>query len=282
MASNQNIKLIEKTLWYLIASLLAILFIFPFYWMIVGAFSNLKQINAGRIGLWPSPLEWNWPDMAKGMVDPEFPLAFANSVKITVSAIPRVFISLMAAFALARLRGAGRNIVFYGILATVMIPYTILYIPHYIMFRTFGWIDTFWPFWGPAFAGDAFFIFLMRQFMLGIPRDLDDAAYVDGCSKWKLFTRITVPLCKPVIAVTAIFAFVGYWNAFLPALIFLSRSKNFPLTMAIYTLAHFAYQIPPWHVVMLGSLLSTIPLIIVFFLLQRYIRYGVVLSGLKA
>ena len=278
---REKINLGKKLLWYLIATGVAVGFIFPFYWLIVGSFSSLAQVNAGKMALWPSPVTWNLPLMLEKMRNPTFLTALGNSFQISASTIPRVFVSSLSAFALSRLPGAGKQIVFYFIMATVMIPFAVLYIPYYIMFEKIGWIDTFFPFWIPAFAGDAFFIFLMRQFMLGIPRDLDNAAKMDGCSAWQLFIHIILPLSKPVIAICAVFSFVGYWNSFMTPLIFLSSARKFPLAIADYILAHFVYEIPPWHATMLACLLTTLPLIIVFSVFQNYIKKGVILSGIK-
>jgi len=249
--------------------------------MLIGAFSTLEQVYMPQINLWPHPIKLNFSEINQYMKDPDFLIAYKNSFLIALSIIPRVTVSMLAGFALARLRGKGSMIVFYFILATVMLPFSIIIIPQYIMFNQFGWIDTYLPFWLPAFMGDAFFIFIIRQFIMGIPKELDEAAYIDGCSTWRLFFQIIVPLCKPVISVCLIFSFVSYWNSFLGPLIFLSRSSHKSLPLAINALVYQLYQVTPWNTVMLICLLAAIPLFLIFFLLQKYIISGFVMSGVK-
>ena len=150
-----------------------------------------------------------------------------------LSMLGRVASCALVGFSFARLRWPGKNVLFVITLSTMMLPFQVLMIPQFLIFKSFGWIDTHYPLWVPSFGGTAFFIFLMRQYFMTLPKELDDAAKIDGCSWWGIFYRILLPLSRPVLATIAIFTFMSQWNSFLEPLIFLNRSKNFTLALGL-------------------------------------------------
>jgi multiple sugar transport system permease protein len=170
-------------------------------------------------------------------------------------------------------------VLFFLVLSELMLPQTVTLIPRYIEFREFGWIDTWWPLIVPNYFGNAFFIFLLRQFFRTIPRELSDAAKVDGASEFRIFWQIVLPLSRPALTVVAIFHFLYNWNDYLEPLIYISSEEKYTVSLG---LANFRDQLSTeWGLLMAGSTMAIVPVIVLFFLLQRYFIRGVVLSGLK-
>ena len=161
----------------------------------------------------------------------------------------------------------------------MMIPGPVLMVPLYTEFRAFGWVGTLLPLWVPAFFGGAFNIFLMRQFFLTIPEELTEAARIDGCSEWTIFWRIVLPLSKPVLAVVALFTFLGGWNDFMGPLVMLRDQSRFPLSLGLFGMN--IDQLNDTTLIMAGNMLMTIPVVVIFFLFQRYFIEGVTVSGMK-
>lgn len=191
-----------------------------------------------------------------------------------------VFSNALVAYGFARLKWPGRDWFFAATLATMMIPGSVLMVPLYGVFRWLGWIGTLQPLWVPAFFGGAFSIFLMRQFFLTIPEELTDAARIDGCSEWAIFWRIILPLSKPVLAVVALFTFLGGWNDFMGPLIYLTRKHTFTLALALqsYSSRHNGVQ---WNYLMAASAVIILPIIVLFFLTQKTFIRGIATTGIK-
>ncbi len=200
-------------------------------------------------------------------------IAVASTVGIVVSSIP-------VAYALSRMRWRGRQAVFLLVLATLMLPFQVTIVPLYVIFVQFGWINTLKPLIVPAFFGDAFSIFLLRQFFMTIPDELSDAARVDGASEWQIMTRVIVPLAKPAIAAVALFNFLYNWNDFFgPLLYVIGNDKLWTLGIGLSefrTMHHVE-----WNLTMAASLLFMLPVVILFFLAQRVFIEGVTLTGTK-
>jgi multiple sugar transport system permease protein len=183
------------------------------------------------------------------------------------------------AFAFARLRWWGKNVWFIILLATLMLPYQVIMIPVYIIFRQLGWLDTFLPLIVPTFLGNAFYIFLIRQFFLSIPKDLEDAARVDGASSFRILWQIFLPNSAPVMLTVVLFSFVGSWNDFFGPLLYLRKLEQMTVSVGLTMFA--GYRSPNWTAIMAASTLSILPIVIMFALFQRYFVKGIVLTGIK-
>ena len=194
--------------------------------------------------------------------------------------VSTIFSSALVAYAFARLEFPGKNVIFLGILSTLMIPFAVVMVPQFIIWRYLNWLDTLWPLMIPHWFGSAWNIFLLRQFFMTIPQEYDEAAYLDGASRWHIFIRIILPLSKPALAAVAVFAFVFFWNDFLGPLIILSTPENFTLTLF---LANFnvAYRGTPWHLYMAAALVIVLPCLILFFFSQNAFLKGITVTDIK-
>lgn len=210
-----------------------------------------------------------------------FTLFAFNTLFITFCCIVgQVLTASLVAFAFARLEWPGRNLLFFAMLATMMLPAEVTMIPSYLIFRSLGWIDTFLPLIAPSFlGGGAFSIFLFRQFFMTLPRELDEAARVDGCSSLRIYASILMPLCKPIIATIAVFSFVAHWNDFLTPLIYLNSSEKFTLALGLqFFRGTYDTQM---HLLMAASTVVLLPVILVFFFAQKQFVRSIVLTGIK-
>ncbi|NRQ32408.1 carbohydrate ABC transporter permease [Nonomuraea sp. NN258] len=222
------------------------------------------------------PREWEFANFVRAFTT-ELPMGtfLWNSVVLTsLAVVGQVFVSAMVAYAFARLRAPGKNAWFVVLLSTLMLPAEITLIPQFTMFSTLGWVDTLLPLIVPNFFGGAYNIFLMRQFIARIPRDLDEAAALDGLGHFRIFTRIVLPMMKPALIAVGIFTFSWNWGWFMGPLIYLNSMENMPLALGVQVLyaTGGAGQVPPWNLVMVGSLLLTAPMIVVYFFGQKYMH----------
>lgn len=208
-----------------------------------------------------------------------FPRFLLNTTIITVaSMVGTLFSSSLAGFGFARMRFPGRDKLFVLVLSTLMLPDIVTQIPSYLLFRLFGWIDTFLPLIVPTFlGGSAFNIFLFRQFFMSIPYELDEAARIDGASTRQIYLRVILPLSKPVLSTVAIFTFLGSWNSFLGPLIYLNSLEN--MTLAVGLRAFQGLRGTEWNLMMAAAALMMAPVLIVFFVAQRYFVEGIVTTG---
>lgn len=206
----------------------------------------------------------------------------ANSLIICVlGVIGTVLSNAIVAYGFARVRWWGRDTFFALTLATMMVPFPVLMVPLYGVFKSLGWIGTLLPLWVPAWFGSAFNIFLMRQFFRGIPEELSEAARIDGCSEWRIFWRIILPLSKPVLATSALFHFLYAWNDFMGPLLYLTRKETFPLSLA---LQNFQAQNGgvQWHHLMAASAVTIFPVVVLFFFAQKTFIRGIATTGSKS
>jgi multiple sugar transport system permease protein len=263
---------------------LAAVWLLPIVWVVV---TSLK-VNADIVKL---PPEWiPWPVTAEHYHEVLFSSsrtarigrAFINSLVIALGTVVVVVAtSAMAAYPLARMRFAGRDVVFTLLIGSLMIPNAVVLVPQYVLVQRLGWLSTFQGLIVPEAAMTfAFGVFLLRQFFLTMPGELEDAARIDGASAWQVFTRIVLPLSQPVLAALAIFAFRSAWNDFLWPLIAVNRPEMFPLPVAL-ALLRSAYSSESYGPIMAGAALSALPLLVVFVVANRRIVEGVRLSGLK-
>lgn len=254
----------------------------PFLWMVSVAFRiPAQQFSRSLI---PNPATFqNFVELWQSLPDQAFPYLMFNSFKIAIlTLVGQILTCSMAAFVFAVVRFKGRNVLFALLLATLMIPAQVSLIPNFILFKYMGLNGTQWPLILPAFWGGAFGTFLLRQYFLTIPRDLVDAARMDGASLWDIFWRVYMPISKPALAALAIFTFKDAWNDLLRPLVYLPTDMH--RTTLTVGLAFFQQQLQlggKFTVLMAGALLSIIPLLIVFFFAQKQFIEGVVLTGLK-
>lgn len=275
-------NIFRSILFYFFALVFACFFIVPFWFMVTGSFSTIHQAGGAYFHLLPRPFQWNFPEMNELVVLPTMGMAFWNTSRLALAAIPSLLFSSFAAFAFARLRAPGKDFVFLAVLAILMLPPAVTLIPTFMLFNTLDWVNTFLPFYVPTIAGNAFNIFLLRQFMRTVPHTLDEAAKMDGASYFRIYWNIVMPLCKPALAAMLIFEATNRWNDLLGPLIYLSGARNQVLAqVAINTRAAVATQMPPWHVIMLITTISVIPLIVLFFILQKHIVNADIMAGVK-
>lgn len=212
--------------------------------------------------------------------DQLWPRYLLNSVLLVVLNVAGQLLGCsMAAYALSRLRWPGREFVFFILISTMMLPVFVTIIPQFLIFKQLGWYNTLLPLWVPAFFGMPFFIFLLRQFMMGVPRELEEAARIDGCSWFGIYARVILPLMKPALAAVAVFTFMDTWNEFMKPLIYISDQRLYPLSLGLFNFR--SSHASAFGMLMSASTLMTLPVIAMFFLCQRYFVQGVTLTGMK-
>ncbi|MCS7220499.1 MAG: carbohydrate ABC transporter permease [Anaerolineae bacterium] len=274
--------LLKKVLVYSMLITLAAAFALPLYWMISTALKPLDQVYSIPPQWFPNPIMWsNFPNALKVRGAPVLLCAW-NTIQYTASGVLGTTLSsALVAYAFARLDFPGKNALFMLILSTLMIPFAVVMVPQFIIWYRLGWLDTLKPLMIPPWFGGAFNIFLLRQFFLTLPKDYDEAALIDGASRWGIFWRIIVPLSKPALATVAVFAFVYYWNDFLAPLIIISSEENFVLTLYLANFKlPFIGQIG-WNLYMAAATMFLVPCLLVFFFAQKLFVRGIVITGLK-
>ncbi|GCE07666.1 carbohydrate ABC transporter permease [Dictyobacter aurantiacus] len=260
---------------YVLLVLGAIVFILPFMWMVTTSLKPSQQVFTFPPQFFPSTFQWqNYID---GWTTLPFTHFLINTIIVTVANVFGNLISCaLPAYGFARLRARGSNVMFVLMLATMMIPAEVTLVPTFILFSKVGLVNTLWPLILPAWFGYPFSIFLLRQFFMSIPNELDDAARIEGASNLRILTSIILPLSKPALATVAIFAFVGNWNNLLSALIYLRSTNQF--TLAIGLNLFYGQSVTAYNQLMAVSILTILPIIVTFFFSQKYFIRGVVLS----
>lgn len=272
---------LRLTIFYAVLCALSLFFLFPLLWMVGTSLKTITEVGQPQFNLLPAVPQWK--NYTQILEDPAFYRAYMNSIFIvSVVLIGTVTSVSLVAYAFSRLEWKGRSVVFALMMGTLLLPYQATLVPQYALFYNLGWLRTFNPITIPGFfAGGATLVFLLRQFMLGLPKELDEAAMIDGASPLQIWWYIIMPLCRPAIATVSVFLFVGQWNNLLQPLIFLQRAELF--TMPIYVAQKNNLQtVPlPWQDVMAASVLFVIPVLVTFVLTQRYFVEGVALTGTK-
>ena len=260
---------------------LSIFMLYPVIWMLSSSFKPADQIFSDT-SLWPS--EWTLDNYINGWnaLQYGFELFFSNSTIIAVACvIGNLFSCSLAAFAIARLNFRASKWILAIVLMTIMLPYHVVVVPQYIIFSSFGWVNTFWPLILPKFlATDAFFIFLMVQFIRALPRELDEAARLDGCGPFRIYWRIILPLTMPALATTAIFTFIWTWNDFFTPLIYLNDPATHTVPLALRSFLDSTGQSSLGSLFAM-SLLALAPIFAFFVLAQRYLVDGIATTGVK-
>lgn len=263
---------------YIIVVSGAVLMITPFLWMVSTAIKSEAQIFA-----WPPqwiPIPAHFDNFVKMWGVASFANYFLNSwIVAGIGTIVVLFFCSLAGFAFAKYEFPARNIIFMILLTTLMIPGQVTLIPVFLIVKTLRWLNSYPGLIVPGLA-NVFALFLMRQFMQTIPNDLLDAARIDGCSEFRLYVRIILPLAKPIIATLGIFVFMGYWNELFWPLIITSQDKMKTLQLGL-SLLKTGYGTTRWNILMAGTTLGSVPIIIVFLFLQRFFIQGIALTGLK-
>ncbi|HEU4326221.1 MAG TPA: carbohydrate ABC transporter permease [Roseiflexaceae bacterium] len=265
---------------------LCVLFLTPFLWMVS---TSLKPTNELFDTNW-IPRQTSWENYRLAFSYGDWGRWTGNTVLITALAVVgSVLSNALVAYAFARLRWPGRDTLFSLVLATMMLPGIVTLIPQFVLFArlpAFGlqesrtWVNTFLPLVVPAFTGSAFYIFLLRQFMRGIPMELSEAARIDGASELRIWWTIVLPLTAPALAAIAIFSFQGAWEDFMGPLLYLQREDLYTLQLGLRQFEHAAGGSPAWNWLMAASLVVMLPVIVVFILFQRYFIEGVTLTGM--
>jgi len=265
---------------------MSVLFLFPLLWLVSTALKPIEETMRVPPVWIPSKLMWtNFADAMTYGADKlgyiPFLVYARNTLILCVLVVAGTVASnTLVAYSFARLKWKGRDAMFAATLATMMVPFPVLMVPTFALFRHLEWIGTFRPLWVPAWFGSAFSIFLLRQFFRTIPFELSEAAKIDGASEWRVFRDVVLPLCKPAIAVVALFSFMGTWNDFLGPLIYLLDQKTFTLALGLqfYQSQHGGTQ---WNLLMAASTIVVAPVIVLFFFTQRLFIQGIALTGLK-
>lgn len=258
----------------------AVIILFPVVWMISTSLKAPYQVKSIPPIWIPDPIVWENYINAVTIFPVPFWTFIYNSMFLSLAnVVGSVISNTIIGFAFARLRFRGSNILFLIVLSTMMLPQQVTMVPVFILFSKLGWINTYKPLIIPQFFGNAFFIFLMRQFFATIPRELDDAARIDGCGVMGIFFRIMLPLAKPAVGIMAIFEFTGSWNWFLGPLIYLSKMETFPLALALSYL-RATYRVL-WSELMVVSFIAMLPPLILFFIAQKAYIQGIVVTGVK-
>ncbi len=274
---------IRHTLTHLFVIILGLAMLYPIIWMIVSSFKPNNMIFSDT-GLIPKVVTFqNYISGWKGYAGTTFGRFFANSLVMCAVAVTGNLIACtMAAYAFARLKFVGRGFWFAVMMITLMLPGHVTIVPRYILFNTFGWVGTYLPIIVPKFlATDAFFVFLLVQFIRSLPKELDEAAIIDGCSKFGVFFRIIVPLATPALVTTALFTFLWTWDDFFNQLLYLTRPEIFTVSRALRTFVGDAGAVSNWGGALAMATLSMVPPFILFFSLQKYFVQGISTTGIK-
>lgn len=258
----------------------AVVFIYPFVWLISASFKPRGEVFDNRL----IPRTFTWDNYVNVWQEAPLALWIGNTLLVTVLAAGAVTISsAMVAWGFAYFRFRGRNVLFGIVLATMMLPGAVTMVPVFLIWNSLGQVGTLTPLWAANLFGSAFYIFLIRQFFLGLPPSLFDAAKMDGANNWTIFARIAAPLCKPALVVTLIFEFQASWTNLMAALIYLRDSSTFTVPRGLKALLdQFGFGGNwNWEIVVTASVITTIPMIVLFFLAQRHFVEGIATTGAK-
>lgn len=271
---------------YVTGTALAVIFAIPFLWALSTSLKDASSIYIDPPQWIPNPIMFQ--NYVQAMQLAPFHIYFRNTIVITVLAgIGRVFVSSVIAYGFARFRFPGRDVLFLILLGTMMIPDQVLIVPRFLLFNVLGWVNTFLPLIVPAYFGATpFMIFLGRQFLMSLPRELDEAAEVDGAGPVTIFIRVLLPLSKPFLATAAILSFQGDWNAFLPPLVYLQNEAKYTVALGLRYISGLSGGVgmaglPVDHLIMAASITALMPVVVIFLVFQKYFVRGIVMSGIK-
>lgn len=282
-ASQRATRRVSNMLIFALLVVLALIFEFPIFWTISSSLKAPYEILNDPPIFIPAVLQWQ--NYVRVFTKEPFGLWIFNTVFVVVLAtLGAVLSSALVAYSFARFRYRGRDAIFLVTLGTMMLPAQVTLIPQFILWSKLGFVNTLYPLWLPQwFGGGAFNIFLLRQFILTIPRDLDEAALIDGASRFHIFRTIVLPLCIPALATVVIIEFLSDWSDYLTPLVYLNSQTMYTLSLGLSLFRNYPETggLPQQHLLMAASVMTALPPVILFFAAQRYFVRGIVLSGLK-
>jgi len=260
----------------------SVLMLYPVVWLLMSSFKESHTIFTTAKSLIPHPWIWtNFTDGWKGIGGNSFGLFIKNTaVLVILTMIGQIISCSLIAFGFARLEFKGKAIWFGIMMVTLMLPNEVVMVPQYIIFSKLGWLNSMKPLVVPAYFGHPFFIFLLVQFIRTIPRELDEAATIDGCNTFNIFYRIILPLIKPALATTAIFSFYWTWDNLLGPVLYLNSPAKYTVSMALNMFLS-TETVSNWGAMFAMSIVTLIPVFVIFFIFQRYVVEGISTSGLK-
>lgn len=280
MAKRSTRHIIKRIGLYFLLATIALLMVGPFLWMLATSLKSPGEMFAFPLRLVPHAASAeSYNEVVRRM---PFLLFVFNSFKIaSLATVGQILSCSLAAYAFARMKFKAKEFIYFVLLATMMIPSQVTMIPVFLIMKFLGWIDTHYALFVPAFFGGAFGTFLLRQFFSTIPQDLEDAARIDGCGRFRLYWQIFMPLSKPAIATLAIFSFMGYWNDLLNPVIYLSSLEKMTLTVGLATLQGAQGTMLRYNVVMAGAVISVLPILALYIAAQKWFVRGITMTGLK-
>lgn len=276
-------KIAQRTLYHVLVFIVGIIMIYPLIWMVMSSFKETKTIFTTAGSLIPGKfVVENYVNGWKGFAKVSFATFFGNSIFISVvGTIGTVISSAFVAYGFARFNFKGKNLLFTAMLLSMMLPAQVLMIPQYLWYQKLGWVGSYLPLTVPYFfAIQGFFVYLISNFISGIPTELDEAAKIDGCSYMGIFTRIMVPLIKPAIVTACIFSFMWRWDDFLSALLYVNKSARYPVSLALKLFCDPGSSSDYGAMFAMASL-SILPSVLIFIFFQKYLVEGISTSGLK-
>jgi pectin-derived oligosaccharide transport system permease protein len=281
-ASSKNSRMFKALAYQLFIVVFGIVMIYPLLWLVASSFKDISEIFTNATSLIPEKFTLeNYISGWAGFGGVSFTTFFLNSFTVaTASTVGAVASSAVVAYGFARIPFFGRNFWFICMLLTLMLPIQVQIIPQYIVFNKLGWINTFLPLVVPRFFGQAFFIFLMMQFIRGLPAELDEAAEIDGCGRVGIFARIVLPLITPALITSAIFSFYWTWDDFFGPLLYLNEPKLYTVSLALRAFSDPATA-TNWGAIFAMSALSLVPVFAIFLLFQKYLVQGISTTGMK-
>ena len=280
--SSPNLSLVRTCAVYGVLAVVSGLFLLPLAWMVSVSFHDVR-------GIFAQPYTWlpesvHWENYAEVVTLVPFGRYLLNTVIVTSLVLIGTLISCsLVAYGFSRIRFRGRNALFSICLATMMLPGQVTMIPLYILFSRIGWVDTLWPLIVPSFFGSPFYIFLLRQFFLTIPREYDEAAMLEGASRFRIYWSIILPQARPALITVALFTFIGTWNDFFTPLIYINSPEHATLTLGLNMLKSqiVGTGMTQWHLLMAAAVMVMVPNIILFAFGQKYLVKGIATGGLR-
>lgn len=274
MRKNRKIRIIS----YILLVVISLMMLFPFFWMVRSAFMTNREVTTVPIQWIPS--HFNFDNFVEAFTEDDFARYFLNSaIIVCINMVGAILSSSFIAFGFSRLKFRGRGLWFALLLSTMMIPYTVLMIPQFLIWQAVGGYNTFLPLTVPCFFGSAFNVFLVRQFYTGIPKEYDEAALVDGANYFVIYSRIILPMAKPVLCTVGVFTFMNTWNDFMGPLLYLDKPELKTVSLALQNF--MGQHTSQWNLLMAVATVITVPMIAVYFAAQRYFIEGITFSGLK-
>ena len=270
--------LINRVLLWVIVLSLCLISLFPFFWMVRSSLMTKTEIFGTPMKWWPQEVQWQ--NYRQAMTQVTFGRFFLNSLfLVAVNILGKLLSSSLVAFGFSRIEFAGKKIWFALVIATMMIPWSVLLIPQFMLWNVVGFYNTYVPLTLPAFFLDGFYIFLLRQFFSTLPRDYDEAAILDGASYFTIYSRIILPLCKPALLTVCVFTFMNTWNDFIGPMIYLKDPKMSTVSLGLQMF--ISQYTTEWHLMMAAATVAVAPMIVMFFFAQRYFIEGMTFSGIK-